>query len=248
LISIKSAHDLKKMRIAGQMVAEILQLLREKIKPGVTTRELDLLAESECVKRKAVPAFKGYGGFPYTICASPNEKVVHGFPSDVPLVDGDILSIDFGVLFDGFYGDSAFTYPVGSIDKSTQKLLSVTENSLEAAICAAIVGNRLSDISCAVQSTVEAGGFSVVRDFVGHGIGRKLHEAPQVPNYGTPGQGIRLKHGMTLAIEPMVNFGGPEVKVLQDGWTAVTRDNKLSCHFEHTIAITDNGPEILTCL
>jgi methionyl aminopeptidase len=248
LISIKSAHDLKKMRIAGQMVAEILHLLREKIKPGVTTRELDLLAESECLKRKAVPAFKGYGGFPYTICASPNEKVVHGFPSDVPLVDGDILSIDFGVLYDGFYGDSAFTYPVGSIDKSTQQLLSVTENSLEAAICSAIVGNRLSDISCAVQSTVEAGGFSVVRDFVGHGIGRKLHEAPQVPNYGTPGQGVRLKHGMTLAIEPMVNVGGPEVKVLQDGWTAVTRDNKFSCHFEHTIAITDNGPEILTRL
>lgn len=248
MISIKSAHDLKKMRVAGQMVAEILHLLREKIKPGVTTRELDLLAESECLKRKAVPAFKGYGGFPYTICASPNEKVVHGFPNDVPLVDGDILSIDFGVLYDGFYGDSAFTYPVGNIDKTTQQLLSVTENSLEAAICAAFVGNRLSDISCAVQSTVEAGGFSVVRDFVGHGIGRKLHEAPQVPNYGTPGQGVRLKHGMTLAIEPMVNIGGPEVKVLQDGWTAVTRDNKLSCHFEHTIAITDNGPEILTRL
>ncbi len=248
MISIKSASDLNKMRVAGRMVAEILQLLREKIKPGVTTKELDFLAESECTKRKAIPAFKGYGGFPYTICASPNEKVVHGFPSEEPLIEGDILSIDFGVLYDGFYGDSAFTYPVGHIDTETQRLLTVTESSLTDAICAARVGNRLSDVSCAVQSTVEAGGFSVVRDFVGHGIGRKLHEAPQVPNYGIPGQGVKLKSGMTLAIEPMVNVGGPEVKVLSDGWTAVTRDNKLSCHFEHTIAITDNGPEILTRL
>lgn len=248
LISIKSASDLDKMRVAGRMVAEILQLLREKIKPGVTTRQLDVLAESECKKRNAIPAFKGYGGFPFTICASPNEKVVHGFSSDEPLVDGDILSIDFGVLYDGFYGDSAFTHPVGQIDKETERLLKVTEMSLENAISAAVVGSRLSDISNAVQTTVENDGFSVVRDFVGHGIGRKLHEAPQIPNYGPPGQGVRLKHGMTLAIEPMVNAGGPGVKVLQDGWTAVTLDNKFSCHFEHTVAITDNGPEILTRL
>jgi methionyl aminopeptidase len=248
LISIKSVSDLEKMRVSGRMVAEILQLLREKIKPGVTTRELDSLAEAECLKRKAVPAFKGYGGFPYTICASPNEKVVHGFPSDDPLVEGDILSIDFGVLYDGFYGDSAFTHPVGQIDKKTEQLLLVTEASLEEAIRVSMVGNRLSDISNAVQTTVESANFSIVRDFVGHGIGRKLHEAPQVPNFGPPGQGIKLKDGMTLAIEPMVNAGGPGVKILKDGWTAVTSDQTLSCHFEHTIAITENGPEILTRL
>lgn len=246
MIVLKSSTDLDKMRVAGRMVAEILNLLREKIRPGVTTRELDQLAEAECRKRNAVPAFKGYGGFPYTICASPNEQVVHGFSSDKPLSDGDILSIDFGVLYDGFYGDSAFTQPVGRIDKETQRLLTVTEASLENGIAAAVVGKRLSDISHAVQATVEKEGFSVVRDFVGHGIGRTLHEAPQIPNYGPPGQGVRLKHGMTLAIEPMINAGGPGVKVLQDGWTAVTRDGKLSCHFEHTVAITDNGPEILT--
>jgi methionyl aminopeptidase len=248
LIVIKSASELDKMRVAGRMVAEILQLLREKIKPGVTTRLLDRLAEEECKKRDAIPAFKGYGGFPYTICASPNEQVVHGFSTDNPLSEGDILSIDFGVLYDGFYGDSAFTQPVGKIDEATQRLLTVTKASLDNGIAAAVVGNRLSDISYAVQSTVEKEGFSVVRDFVGHGIGRKLHEAPQLPNYGPPGQGVRLKHGMTLAIEPMINAGGPAVKVLQDGWTAVTRDSKFSCHFEHTIAITDNGPEILTKL
>ena len=248
MIIIKSANELDKMRVAGRMVAEILQLLREKIKPGITTRQLDNLAETECKKRNAVPAFKGYGGFPYTICASPNEQVVHGFSTDTPLLDGDILSIDFGVLYDGFYGDSAFTQPVGKIDAETQRLLTVTKASLDSGIAAAVVGNRLSDISHAVQSTVEKEGFSVVRDFVGHGIGRKLHEAPQLPNYGPPGQGVRLKHGMTLAIEPMINAGGPAVKVLQDGWTAVTCDSQFSCHFEHTIAITDNGPEILTCL
>ena len=211
LIVIKSASELDKMRVAGRMVAEILQLLREKIKPGVTTQQLDRLAEDECKKRNAIPAFKGYGGFPYTICASPNEQVVHGFSNDTPLSDGDILSIDFGVLYDGFYGDSAFTQPVGKIDSETQRLLTVTKSSLDNGIAAALVGNRLSDISHAVQSTVEKEGFSVVRDFVGHGIGRKLHEAPQLPNYGPPGQGVRLKHGMTLAIEPMMrgstNYG-----------------------------------------
>jgi len=236
------------MRVAGRMVAEILTILREKVVPGVTTLELDRLAETECRKRKAVPAFKGYGGFPYTICASPNEKVVHGFPDKRPLADGEILSIDFGVLYDGFYGDAAFTAPVGTIDKATQRLLDVTEDSLQKGIAAATVGNRLSDVSHAVQSRVEPEGFSVVREFVGHGIGRKLHESPQVPNYGVPGQGVRLKPGMTLAIEPMINAGVPGVKVLGDGWTAVTLDGKLSCHFEHTVAITENGPEILTRL
>jgi len=236
------------MRVAGRMVAEILGLLREKVVPGVTTLELDRFAEAECLKRKALPAFKGYGGFPYTICASPNEKVVHGFPDKRPLAEGEILSIDFGVLYKGFYGDAAFTAAVGRIDADTQRLLTVTEDSLQQAISAAIVGNRLSDISHAVQARVEADGFSVVRDFVGHGIGRKLHEAPQVPNFGIPGQGVRLKPGMTLAIEPMINVGVAGVKILADGWTAVTQDGKLSCHFEHTVAITENGPEILTLL
>ena len=248
MIVLKSANELEKMRVAGQMVAEILALLKEQIVPGITTIELDRLAEAECKKRKAIPAFKGYGGFPYAVCASPNEKVVHGFPDDRPLQDGEIISIDFGVLYDGYHGDSAFTAPVGVINKDVQHLLQVTEESLIKAIEASVVGGRLSDISHAVQSHVEKEGFSVVREFVGHGIGSKLHEAPQVPNYGPRGQGPRLKEGMTLAIEPMINVGKPGVKVLDDGWTAVTIDGELSCHFEHTIAITENGPEIFTAL
>ena len=236
------------MRVAGRMVAEILAILREKVAPGVTTLELDRLAEAECLKRKAKPAFKGYGGFPYSVCASPNEKVVHGFPDNRPLKEGEILSIDFGVLYDGFHGDSAFTAPVGKIDEKTSLLLKVTEESLAKGIEAAVVGGRLSDISHAVQAHVEKDGFTVVREFVGHGIGSNLHEAPQVPNYGVPGQGPRLKAGMNLAIEPMINAGQPGVKILEDGWTAVTIDGALSCHFEHTIAVTENGPEILTAL
>lgn len=243
---IKSRSELERMRVAGRMVAEILELLRERVAPGVTTGELDRLAESECRKRKALPAFKGYGGFPFSICASPNEKVVHGFADAVPLKAGDILSIDFGVIHDGFYGDAAITVPVGSIDPERTRLLAVTERSLELAIAAAQVGGRLSDISHAVQSFVEKEGFSVVREFVGHGIGRQLHESPQVPNFGPPGQGPRLKAGMTLAIEPMINAGGSGVKILGDGWTAVTLDGRPSAHFEHTVAITDDGPEILT--
>lgn len=234
------------MRAAGRIVGEILALLQERIAPGVTTAELDRIAESECRKRKARPAFKGYGGFPYTICASPNEKVVHGFPDSTPLREGDILSIDFGVLYDGFYGDAAVTVPVGRVEPTASRLLAVTEASLGRAIGAARAGGRLSDISHAVQTYVEAEGFSVVREFVGHGIGRQLHEAPQLPNFGPPGQGPRLKPGMTLAIEPMINAGGPGVKVLGDGWTAVTTDGQLSCHFEHTVAITEDGAEILT--
>lgn len=248
MIVLKSAKELERMRVAGRMVAEILAMLKERIVPGVTTLELDRLAEKECRKRKAIPAFKGYGGFPYAVCSSPNEKVVHGFPDDRPLEEGEILSIDFGVLYDGFHGDSAFTAAVGKIDEDARHLMKVTEESLEKAIAASVVGGRLSDISHAVQSHVEKEGFSVVREFVGHGIGSKLHEAPQVPNYGPKGQGPRLKAGMTLAIEPMINVGKPGVKILEDGWTAVTIDGKLSCHFEHTVAITDNGPEILTTL
>lgn len=227
-------------------MAEILELLRERIRPGVTTRELDRLAEAECLKRKARPAFKGYGGFPFTVCASPNDQVVHGFPNEIPLTEGEILSIDFGVVYRGFYGDAAMTIPVGSIDDDKAKLLRITKRSLELGIEAAVIGGRLSDISSAVQTCVEKEGYSVVREFVGHGIGRELHEAPQIPNFGPPGQGPRLKAGMVLAIEPMINMGRPEVKILEDGWTAVTVDGRPSAHFEHTVAVTEDGPEILT--
>jgi methionyl aminopeptidase len=246
VIVLKSRTEIERMRVAGRMVAEILELLRGKVAPGVTTAELNRLAEAECRKRKALPAFKGYGGFPYTICASPNEKVVHGFPDEQPMREGDILSIDFGVIYDGFYGDAAVTLPVGRIDAAKERLLQVTEHSLALAVSAAQPGARLSDISSAVQAFVEKEGFSVVREFVGHGIGRKLHEAPQIPNFGPPGQGPRLKAGMTLAIEPMINAGGPGVTILADGWTAVTLDGKPSAHFEHTVAVTDEGPQILT--
>lgn len=236
------------MRAAGKIVAEILALLESRIGPGVTTAELDRLAEAECLKQGGTPAFKGYGGFPYSICSSPNDRVVHGFPDNQPLQEGDILSIDFGVLYKGFYGDSAMTVAVGTPEEATRQLIEATQQSLERAIEKSVPNGRLSDISHAVQSWVEPKGFSVVREFVGHGIGSKLHEAPQIPNYGKPGQGPRLKTGMTLAIEPMINAGQPGVKILEDGWTAVTQDGKLSAHFEHTVAITDNGPEILTRL
>lgn len=236
------------MRRAGRMVAQVLMMLRDRVKPGVTTLELDRIAENQCKKWNVKPAFKGYAGFPFTICASPNEQIVHGFPNNQPLVDGDILSIDFGLITEGFYGDHAVTFPVGKISEEKARLLSVTNESLQLAIEAATPSNHLSDISCAVQNCVEKAGFSVVREFVGHGIGRQLHEDPQVPNFGTPGNGPRLRAGMTLAIEPMVNVGKPGVKLLDDGWTAVTVDGLCSAHFEHTIAITDNGPEILSRL
>jgi methionyl aminopeptidase len=248
VIILKSASELEKMRKAGRMVAEVLAILREKIKPGITSLELDKLAESKCVKWKARPAFKGYGGFPFTICASPNDRVVHGFPNQVPLQEGEIISIDFGLIIDGFYGDSAVTIPVGEVDETTNRLLTVTKEALELGIAAAQPGGRLSDISHAVQSRVELDHFSVVREFVGHGIGRQLHEDPQIPNYGLPARGPKLTAGMTLAIEPMVNIGSPAVKVLEDGWTAVTTDGRRSAHFEHTVAILENGPEILTRL
>jgi len=228
------------------MVAEILELMRDMIKPGVSSLELDRLAEKKCKEWKARPAFKGYGGFPFTVCASPNDRVVHGFPNSQPLEEGDIISIDFGLVVDGFYGDSAMTVPVGKIDSRTERLLATTKGSLFCGIEAAQVGGYLSDISHAVQERVEGDGFSVVREFVGHGIGRNLHEDPQIPNYGAPRRGPKLKAGMTFAIEPMVNVGLPGVRVLEDGWTAVTVDGQFSAHFEHTIAITDNGPEILT--
>lgn len=248
MIVLKSAAELHKMRSAGRIVAEILAKLESLIRPGITSGELDRVAEQECLRLGAKPAFKGYGGFPYALCASPNDRVVHGFPDQRPLQDGDILSIDFGVLYQGFYGDAAVTVPVGRIDDRTSRLVSATREALDQAIAKAVPGGRLSDISHAVQSWVEPQGFSVVREFVGHGIGRKLHEAPQLPNFGVSGQGPRLKPGMTLAIEPMINAGVPGVRILEDGWTAVTQDGERSAHFEHTVAITEHGPEILTRL
>jgi methionyl aminopeptidase len=246
VIVLKSPAEIEKMRAAGCIVAETLALLESRIKPGVTTIELDRLAERECRRQGGQPAFKGYGGFPYAICASPNDRIVHGFPDNKPLQEGDILSIDFGVLYKGFYGDSAMTFAIGELDEETQRLVNATRESLARAIEKSVPDGRLSDVSYAVQSFVEPLGFSVVREFVGHGIGRSLHEAPQIPNYGPAGQGPRLKPGMTLAIEPMINAGLPGVKILEDGWTAVTQDGRRSAHFEHTVAITENGPEILT--
>ena len=248
MIVLKSPAELEKMRDAGRIVAETLALLESHVRPGVTTIELNRLAEDECRRQGGKPAFKGYGGFPYAICSSPNDRVVHGFPDDKPLQEGDILSIDFGVFYNGFYGDSAITFAVGVLDDETQRLVTATRESLYLAIKNAVPNGWLSDVSHAVQSWVEPKGFSVVREFVGHGIGRNLHEAPQIPNYGKAGQGPRLKTGMVLAIEPMINAGMPGVKILEDGWTAVTQDGKRSAHFEHTVAITDNGPEILTRL
>lgn len=246
MIVLKSPQEIDRMRVSCRIVAEILLVLAENVVPGVTTGSLNKIAERESAKRKAVPAFKGYSGYKYSLCCSVNEQVVHGMPGSRVLLAGDILSLDFGVVVDGFYGDAALTVPVGNITSAAQKLLQTTEESLYAGIEAAQPMGRLSDISYAVQSYVESRGFSVVRDFVGHGIGRNLHESPQIPNYGQPGKGVKLKPGMVLAIEPMINEKGYEVEVLDDGWTAVTCDGGLSAHFEHTVAITDNGPEILT--
>ncbi len=234
------------MREAGRVVGKVLEAVAREAKPGVTTAELDEKAEALCRQMGAVPAFKGYRGYPFALCCSLNEQVVHGFPSLEPLREGDILSMDFGVVLDGFYGDAATTVAVGQVGSEARTLMQATEASLAAGIEQARAGNRLGDISAAVQKVAEAAGFSVVRQFVGHGIGRGLHEEPQVPNFGLPGRGVRLKPGMVLAIEPMVNAGGYEVRILKDGWTAVTVDGKLSAHFEHTVAVTDDGPRILS--
>jgi len=248
VIVLKSPAEIQKMAVASRMVAEILAGLKEMVIPGVTLLELDTYAEKETLKRKAKPAFKGYSGFPYSLCCSVNEQVVHGMPSGRVLNSGDIVSLDFGVIYGGFYGDAAITVPVGEISPQAAKLVRVTEESLYKAIEMADTEHRLSDVSHAVQAHVEKHGFSVVRDFVGHGIGKELHEGPQIPNFGAPGKGPKLKAGMVLAIEPMINEKGFDVKVLQDGWTAVTCDGGLSAHFEHTVAITDNGPLILSRL
>jgi methionyl aminopeptidase len=236
------------MRVASRIVAEILESVRQLASPGATTFELEKFVASEALRHNAKCAFKGYHNYPSSLCCSPNNQVVHGLPSKDLLKSGDILSLDFGVHFDGFYGDAAITIPIGIISNNAKKLIAATEESLYAAIEMAIPGNRLGDISAAVQNYVEKKGYSVVRNFVGHGIGRNLHEDPQVPNYGTSGKGVKLKSGMVLAIEPMINEKGHDVKVLNDNWTVITCDGGLSAHFEHTVAITDNGPEILTKL
>jgi methionyl aminopeptidase len=247
VIVCRSAAELEKMRAAGRLVGEVLTALTPSVVPGVTTAELDEVAEKMITDAGAIPAFKGYHGYPATICSSINEEVIHGIPSGQRVLrEGDILSIDVGASLEGYFGDSAITLPVGQVSEEAARLLTVTEEALYKAIEVARPGGRVSDIGHAVQKHVEAYGFSVVREFVGHGIGQKMHEEPQVPNYGEAGRGPRLAEGMVLAIEPMVNAGKPAVKVLSDGWTAVTRDKSLSAHFEHTVAITASGAWILT--
>lgn len=248
MIIVKSDRELGLMREAGVIVAEAHREVARAIQPGITTKELDEIVEAFIVRQGAVPSFKGFRGFPASICASINEEVVHGIPSLRRLNNGDIISIDIGAIANGFHGDAAVTYPVGDIDEESRRLLRVTEEALYLAIQKAVVGNRLSDISHAVQKHVESHGLSVVRDYVGHGIGRTMHEPPQIPNYGPPGRGPRLKHGMTLALEPMVNIGTYGVVEKEDQWTVVTRDGRRSAHFEHTIAVTNDGPVILTQL
>jgi len=250
MIFLKSAREIEIMRRANAIVAEILEELKEKIAPGVRTAELDALAEELTYRKKARPAFKGYtmAGrvYPRTLCTSINEEIVHGIPSERALKEGDIIGLDFGVIYEGFYGDSAVTVGVGKVSEKAERLMQVAEEALYKGIDQLQEGKRLGDLAWAIQNTVESAGFSVVRAFVGHGIGTKLHEEPPVPNYGEPDRGLRLKEGMVLAIEPMVNAGGYEVEIKEDGWTAVTRDGSLSTHFEHSVAITKNGPYILS--
>lgn len=246
MIIRKSEDELRAMREAGRLTALTHAVVAAAVRPGITTASLDALAEEFIRDHNAIPAFKGYNGYPASICVSVNEEVVHGIPGARVLKDGDIVSIDIGVVLDGFYGDMARTYPVGEISEEAKQLIAVTESALKKGIAAAVVGNRISDIGHAVQSCVEAHGMSVVRDFVGHGIGRNMHEEPQIPNFGRPGYGPRLRPGMVLAIEPMVNVGGWEVVVLSDNWTVVTADRSLSAHFEDTVAVTEGGPLVLT--
>ena len=249
MIILKTPAEIEVMAQASRVVAEALDIVRKAVQPGITTEELDSIAEQEIRVRGALPAFKGYRNYPKTLCASVNDQVVHGIPSKRKLKDGDIIGLDLGAIVGGFYGDSAVTVAVGSVSDATEKLVQVTKEALHLGIAQAIVGNRLSDVSYAVQQHVESAGFSVVTEFVGHGIGRQLHEEPQVPNYGKPGQGPRLQPGMVLAIEPMVNMGRSAVRILDDRWTAVTVDGSLSAHFEHTIAIQPTGgPRILSQL
>ncbi|MBI2873210.1 MAG: type I methionyl aminopeptidase [Chloroflexi bacterium] len=246
-ITVKSARELERMRRAGRIVALTIQALRQAVRPGVRTRELDSLAEREITRLGGRPAFKGYRGFPATICVSINEEIVHGIPGDRMVREGDIVSLDVGAIVDGFYGDAAVTVAAGQVPDEVRRLLEVTEGALHAGIRAARAGARVGDVSAAVEAFVASRGqYGVVRQYVGHGIGRLLHEEPQVPNYGPPGLGVLLRPGMTIAIEPMVNLGTWETRVLGDDWTVVTADGSLSAHFEHTIAITDGEPQVLT--
>ncbi len=246
-VELKNKDEIALMRDAGRIVSEILDALQTAVAPGITTWDLDGIAEDLIFRKGAKPAFKGYLGFPCCLCASVNQEVIHGIPSKKKkLAEGDLIKLDFGVVYKGFYGDSARTVPVGRISDEAQRLIEATRESLHQGIAAVQVGNRIGDIGYAVQTLVEKRGFSVVRDFVGHGIGKKLHEQPQVPNFGEPGTGMKLRSGLVLAIEPMVNAGTHQVEVLDDEWTAVTLDGRLSAHFEHTVLVSEDGPEILT--
>jgi len=236
------------MEVANRIVAEILAGVQERVRPGVETRELDELAEEMCRSRKVEPAFKGYRGYPSSICVSVNEEIVHGIPGARRIQAGDLVSLDFGVKYQGYYGDAALTLAVGEVDPRARALVAATEQALYAGISEAQVGRHLTDISHAVQALVEGAGFGVIREFVGHGIGRSLHEDPQIPNFGPPGRGPKLQAGMTLAIEPMTSMGAWQVRILQDGWTAVTQDGSCAAHFEHTVAVTAQGPLILSRL
>ena len=248
MILLKSLQEIARMEMANRIVAEILEGVKERIRPGVETRELDELAEELCRRRQVEPAFKGYRGYPCSICVSVNEEIVHGIPGARRLKTGDLVSLDFGVKHDGYYGDAAVSVAVGEVAPRARALMQATEASLYAGIAQVKTGKRLSDISHAVQTAVEGKGFAVIREFVGHGIGRSLHEDPQIPNFGPPGRGPLLQPGMTLAIEPMTSAGSWKVKILQDGWTAVTEDGSLAAHFEHTVALTENGVLILSRL
>ena len=252
MIALKSPREIGIMRRANVIVAEVLEELKQRVAPGVTTLELDAVAEDLTLKRKAIPAFKGYSVagriFPRCLCVSINEEIVHGIPSNRALLEGDIVGLDYGVIYEGFYGDSAVTVGVGKVSEEAKRLMEVTEQALYKGIDQLHAGKRLGDLGFAVQQAAESAGYSVVRAFVGHGIGKKLHEEPPVPNYGEPDRGVRLREGMVLAIEPMVNAGGYEVEIKEDGWTAITRDGSLAAHFEHSVAVTQNGPFILSKL
>ncbi len=246
MITIKDAAAFDKMRRAGKTVAEVLLALEKAAVPGVTTRDLDELAADMIRDGGCTPSFLGYHGYPATICTSPNNVIVHGIPDEYALKEGDLLSVDVGVIFEGYHGDAARTFPIGQVSEESERLVRVTEEAMMAGIAQVEAGARVGSISAAVQKVAEGGGFSVVREYVGHGIGEQMHEEPQIPNFGEPGKGLRLKEGMALCIEPMVNIGGWRTELLEDGWTVVTADGGLSAHFENTVAITDEGPEVFT--
>jgi methionyl aminopeptidase len=248
MILLKSLQEIARMEVANRIVAEILEGVKEKVQPGIETRELDELAEEMCRQRRVKPAFKGYRGYPRSICVSVNEEVVHGIPGPRCLKAGDVVSLDFGVKYEGYYGDAAITVGVGEVGDKARALIAATEESLYAGIAQVKAGKRLSDVSHAVQTVVEGAGFGVIREFVGHGIGRSLHEDPQIPNFGPPDRGPTMQVGMTFAIEPMTSMGSWQVRILQDGWTAITQDGSWAAHFEHSVALTENGVLILSRL